>query len=316
MTRHLDDDPYGDVIWGILTGYEAADALHIARRKEPLIVRRGVGGCGSLNLGAFDEGIKFNEGVKGGRWIKRNGGEEKKEDFPADSTKGLVDGFNEFKPDLFMTSGHATTRDWQIGYNYKDGQFRCEHGQLFGLDTKGNRYDINSPNPKVFLPVGNCLIGHIPTRDCMALALMHTGGVYQMFGYTAVTFHGCMGWGTGNVFIGQRDRYTLAQAFYANNQALVHRLETEFPDIARINFERYDNSAPGWLAQKHGLKSKDEVGFLWDRDCVAFYGDPAWEVRFRPTNPAWSVELTGPAANRQAERAKGSPTPGGRPEAS
>ena len=33
MTRALDADPYTDVLWGILTGYEAADALRIARLK-------------------------------------------------------------------------------------------------------------------------------------------------------------------------------------------------------------------------------------------------------------------------------------------
>ena len=30
-TRALDDDPYGDVIWGIITGYDAADALRTTR---------------------------------------------------------------------------------------------------------------------------------------------------------------------------------------------------------------------------------------------------------------------------------------------
>ena len=44
MTRRLDDDPYTDVVWGILTGYKADDALRIASLKEPLVVRRDRGG--------------------------------------------------------------------------------------------------------------------------------------------------------------------------------------------------------------------------------------------------------------------------------
>ena len=36
LTRRLDDDPYGDAIWGILTGYDEACALRIARHAEPL----------------------------------------------------------------------------------------------------------------------------------------------------------------------------------------------------------------------------------------------------------------------------------------
>ncbi|MBC8218705.1 MAG: hypothetical protein H8E73_09595, partial [Planctomycetes bacterium] len=40
LTRKLDSDPYGDIIWGIVTGYDADDALRIARHKEPLSARR------------------------------------------------------------------------------------------------------------------------------------------------------------------------------------------------------------------------------------------------------------------------------------
>jgi zinc protease len=40
LTRKLDTDPYPDVIWGIITGYDAGDALRIARHKPPLVARR------------------------------------------------------------------------------------------------------------------------------------------------------------------------------------------------------------------------------------------------------------------------------------
>ncbi|MCX6997734.1 MAG: hypothetical protein NTV49_11755 [Kiritimatiellaeota bacterium] len=42
LTRALDDDPYTDVLWGILTGYDATDALRIAKYDRPLHLRRGV----------------------------------------------------------------------------------------------------------------------------------------------------------------------------------------------------------------------------------------------------------------------------------
>lgn len=38
MTRALDEDPYTDVFWGILTGYDASDALRIARHDQPLVI--------------------------------------------------------------------------------------------------------------------------------------------------------------------------------------------------------------------------------------------------------------------------------------
>lgn len=39
LTRSLDDDPYADVLWGILTGFDATNALAIAETSAPLVVR-------------------------------------------------------------------------------------------------------------------------------------------------------------------------------------------------------------------------------------------------------------------------------------
>jgi hypothetical protein len=64
--------------------------------------------------------------------------------------------------------GHASEREWNIGYAYTNGKFQCMEGKIFGLDTKGNRYFVDSPNPKVYMPIGNCLMGHIDGPDCMA----------------------------------------------------------------------------------------------------------------------------------------------------
>ncbi|HUT34646.1 MAG TPA: hypothetical protein VNE39_14250 [Planctomycetota bacterium] len=295
MTRALDTDPYTDVLWGILTGYDAADALRIVQHKERLTVRRAAAGT-AIDLGVFDEGRWFSEGEKGAMWEKLAGGTPERKKCPDDSTAALVETLNAFKPDLFLTSGHATPRDWQIGYSYKNGQFRCKDGQLFGLDLQGKAHPIQSPNPKVYLPVGNCLMGLIPDRNCMALAFLHTGGVHQMIGYVVSTWHGYGGWGVRDLFIGQPGRYTLSEAFYANSQALVHQLESRFPKTARVNFDRFDIETDrrllGRLAAQHGLRDRDEMGLLWDRDTVAFYGDPAWEARLAPRPLAWDQKLT------------------------
>ena len=44
LTRRFDDDPYTDCFWGILTGYDAANALRIARQTESLTIRRVASG--------------------------------------------------------------------------------------------------------------------------------------------------------------------------------------------------------------------------------------------------------------------------------
>ena len=295
LTRALDADPYTDVFWGILTGYDAADALRIAAYEKPLLITRGAAGT-SLDLDAFEQGMWFSEGERGAMFVKRPGaaGKQKCDD---DATGQIVDMLNGFRPQLFLTSGHATTRDWQIGYSFRGGQLRCRDGQLYGLSLDRRELPVDSPEPKVYMPCGNCLIGGIPDRQCMALAWMHSGGVYQMFGYTVSTFFGYAGWGIRDYFIGQAGRYTLAEAFVANDLALVHELQTRFPGTAGANIDRFDlerdPTLVNRLAQEHGLKERDELGLLWDRDTVAFYGDPAWEARLAPRrNPAWRQSLT------------------------
>ncbi|MBM4032836.1 MAG: hypothetical protein FJ291_13760 [Planctomycetes bacterium] len=117
-----------------------------------------------------------------------------------------------------------------------------------------------------------------------------------MIGYVVSTWHGYGGWGVRDLFVGQPGRYTLAEAFYANTQALVHQIETRFPKTARVNFDRFDLEADprllGRLAARHGLRDRDELGLLWDRDTVAFYGDPAWEARLAPRPLAWDQRLS------------------------
>lgn len=69
-------------------------------------------------------------------------------------------------------------------------RFRRKDGQLFGLDTQGVRFPVSSSNSKDYLPVGDCLIGHIDGPDCMALVYMNSAGVKQMIGYTMSSWYG------------------------------------------------------------------------------------------------------------------------------
>ena len=124
-----------------------------------------------------------------------------------------------------------------IGYTYKNGQFRCKDGVLEGTDLEHRDFPIDSPNPKVYLPLGNCLMGHIIGRNSMACAYMHSAGVYQMTGYVVSTWYGYGSGGIKQYFIEQPGRFSLAQSFFANNQALVHQLETRFPATARTNLD-------------------------------------------------------------------------------
>lgn len=267
LTRQFDDDPYADTFWGILTGYDSSNALRIASRRDPLVIRRTLSGT-PIPLDRCEEGIWYSELEAGVVGRKTKDREPVRETAEADSTAAIVAGLNDYNADLFITSGHATERDWQIGYRYRGGQFRCAAGQLYGLDTKKQRHPISSDHVRVYLPIGNCLMGHVDGRDAMALAFMNSAGVTQMAGYTVPTWYGYAGWGLLDYFLEQPGRYTLTEAFFANHHALIHRL-----------------SEPG-------LSAQDRKGLEYDRDTVAFYGDPAWSARMADGPRSWEQKLS------------------------
>jgi len=288
LTRRLDDDPYTDTTWGILTGFDAANALAIAEHREPLTVRKVASGT-ELAMEMVSEGKWYCELVKGRRVEKKVSGEAMVSTGEADSTKALVDSLNVYAADLFVTSGHATERDWQIGYRYRNGYFKSAAGRMWGEDISGRKHPIASSNPKVYLPIGNCLMGHIDGPDAMALAWMNSAGVKQMIGYTVPTWYGYAGWGCLDYFVEQPGRYTFAEAFFANQHALIHRLTTCFPETAGDKLDANDRPTrrpiASEAAKQAGLTAQDGFGLLYDRDTVAFYGDPAWVARMATPKP-------------------------------
>ncbi|MCP5518813.1 MAG: hypothetical protein H7A45_16340 [Verrucomicrobiales bacterium] len=294
LTRQLDDDPYADCFWGILTGYNAANALAIAQESAPLTVRKVAGGT-EVALEMCEEGQWFCE-LKPHRWVKKEAGAPPKElAGPADTTAALVGTLNDYRADLFVTSGHATERDWQIGFAYRNGRFRHQDGRLVGVAGNGERFPVDSPNPKVYLPIGNCLMGHIDRPDCMATSWMNSAGVRQMIGYTVPTWYGYPGWGMLDYYLEQPGQYTFAEAFLATEHALIHRLGSFFPDL--VDAEIAPGGRPpgriavGAAAQAAGLRAQDGFGLLHDRDVVAFYGDPAWVATMADGPRAFDLEL-------------------------
>lgn len=295
ITRQFDDDPYADTLWGILTGYDAANALRIAQHKKPLTVRKVASGT-EVALDMCSEGVWYDELVQH-KTVRRNAeGEIKQSRGPADTTHALAETLTRDAADLFVTSGHATERDWQIGFRYRNGQFRSEAGHMFGVTTSGERFGIHSENPKVYLPIGNCLMGHVDGPDAMALAWMNDVGVHQMIGYTVLTWYGYSGWGVLDYFVEQPGRYTLTEAFHANQHALIHRLDTYYDGLVSTDVtpggRNIPARAPNDTGKTLGLTAFDSRGLLWDRDTVAFYGDPAWQTRMLPMDKAYDQKLT------------------------
>jgi zinc protease len=291
--RKLGDDPYADCFWGILTGYDADAALRIARHQDPLVIHKAAAGT-EIALDMCDQGIWYCELDPTRAQKKEPGSAPGALQRTADSTEALAGLLTDYHADLFITSGHASERDWMIGYRYRNGYFRCENGVVYGLNTKQEKFPIHSDNPKVYLPVGNCLMGHVNGRDCMALAYMNSAGVNQMTGYTVESWYGYAGWGMLDYFVEQPGRYTCAEAFAASEAALIHRLATYFPELLNVE-DGVDYRGPVTVsdaAKAAGLTEQDGRGLLYDRDVFAFYGDPAWSAKMADHPTAWDQTLS------------------------
>ena len=55
MTRRLDEDPYTDLFWGVLTGRDADNALAIAKTSDPLVIRNSLA-CTEIALDRCEKG--------------------------------------------------------------------------------------------------------------------------------------------------------------------------------------------------------------------------------------------------------------------
>ena len=290
MIRTLDADPWPDVQWGVVTGSDWSSAMRQVVTREPLVVRRAAGGTG-IPLERFDEGVWWDEGVAGRSVRKNLDGTivESVEDADA-NMPGIVASLNEFKPDLFISSGRATQDDWRVGYTFKGGAFKSRDGVLTGVAPDRSEHPVASPNPKVWLAAGNCLLGHLKDDDSMALAILDSAGATQFLGYTGVTWHGRAGWGTMDWFLSDPGRWTVAEAFHLNQIQLIAELMAIDPRLPGLElevqaghaFEPRDDEGFRATFLEHGPSFEDEetferaVGHLWDRDVMCLYGDPAW----------------------------------------
>src|SRR5262249_21226394 len=117
--RTLDDDPYVDAIWGILTGFDEEHALELAK-SEPVVIRRAF----TKTLGAWlnwvPEGDYVTEWTRdrGELGVKKTG-----EDFAvkpggppstADAAGYAHKPLSDEKFDLIMGSGHGGHHNWML----------------------------------------------------------------------------------------------------------------------------------------------------------------------------------------------------------
>jgi len=310
LLRRIDDDSYGDALWGIITGYDAADALRLARTPKAREIGRIATSEGTPEvLNDWDGGFSSDEANKDNFWFKEGSAPVKWRSTGGNPARALAEAFNTSAVDYFLTSGHATQHDWQIVYNRNEGSLRHDaEANLFFMNPLGEMYPVKSSSPKIYLPAGNCLIGDIDQRACMVTSWIHSGGVEQFCGYTCVTFFGFMGWGVRSQL--EEARCAFSEAYYLQNQLLLWALSRKKDGQLATLSLAVDNFGGGRRvnafidAHKKDLcrvedgrevLDNEALGLLWDRDVVAFYGDPAERVTYPESRRTFRVTVKGEA---------------------
>ncbi len=299
LTRELDEDPYTDTFWGVITGYDA-DAAQKVAAAAPISIERALD-CSGCDITVFNKAWRYSEDHRGTMktWDASQPDAKVQESAcDTDNTVGVLERLQKDNIQFLATSGHATQHDWQMGYCGPNMTMVHRDGKLYSVNTKHQAYPAHSDEPKVYFANGNCLIGDIDHRDCMALSWMRDGGVRQMMGYTVTTWFGAQGWGTLGLFGDASGMTTAAEAFHFTNASIVETLEKavqktgatdirqcRIRKIAKVNrpMTRKMLAWYGTLPGDRQLAERDYfqqiIGNLHDRDTVCFYGDPALDAR-------------------------------------
>jgi hypothetical protein len=273
--RTLDDDPYVDAIWGILTGYDADHALEIAGA-EPVVIRRAF----TKTLGSWLNWVPEGDYVT--EWTRDRGelGSKKPgEDFAlkpggpttdADDVRYVHKLLSEDKFDLIIGSGHGNHHNWMLMYPRGSGYLTAKAGKLT-MTAPGVELPLAASRPKVYWAVGNCLTGLVnggkrSFKDSYALAWMRSGA-RQYVGAVQSTWYE-LNWNMADWFLKQEGRWTFAESLFLLRQ-----------------WSHY-------LLAENVVTGRDRQGTEFTDGIFVLYGDPAFDARVEKTRePALAETL-------------------------
>lgn len=299
MCREVDDDIYGDFMWGVITGYDAAAAMRMVDNStEPLLVKDAVATIMELNSAKWFDNYAWVDDHTRGLWGYKNG---RNGEIVTDTVakEQVLDKFRElyeaYDPDLIVTAAHATQQNLEMPYSL--GHIKPRNGKLYtqNIFTGEERDIVESGKRRVYTAVGNCLIGDMNnTNESMAAAWMNGSNVATMIGYVVTTWHGRSGWGALKYWVTNPERYTLADAVYINQQDFLHQQNEWYPDLINERYEYCDKfmeeltTAANRLSEVLGREVDmnnaadwDMMGFWHDRDVLVYYGDPMWKINLQ-----------------------------------
>jgi len=273
LSRRLDDDVYGDCMWGLISGYSAKDALRMAEASKPLIIKRALGTTNFDHM-RFEETMAITDWGPNNTNAKSGAGvQPTKTDHP-DSPQGMVGFFADFvtkkKPQFVVTSAHATQYNLEMPfgkgliasydnkfYSLTQQQIGGFAGLLQGALFKGTEAQLKDyldkvkapqvkcdSEPKVWLAAGNCLIGDANySKNSMVITAISSFGCNQFCGYVVPSWYGKGGWGVLGSMFSNSETTTLSEAYFLNNQSIVEETMRRFPKLMQVNFDFHEINA-------------------------------------------------------------------------
>ena len=91
---------------------------------------------------------------------------------------------------------------------------------------------------------------------------------------------------------------TLAQAWFLNNQYIIHDTLKNFPELMKVRLNdpemsaRFQNAVLASGAKLSEANIKDALGLPHDRDAVTLYGDPAWSATVDESHTTSPLKVT------------------------
>lgn len=316
LSRKVTPGIFAGFIWGMITGVDAEAALNLVKRStHPLMLRNGM---------VSQE--KFVE-LKDGNWDKFacvslghsgfKGGEQDTLTIERWKTNRQFEYFDrlyhESDPDLLLSESYAPVYQFGLPDNgsvrerieARNGQFhytaseaKFQGRRVVERDTLHKDVDW-SGGTKVYIACGSWGCDVDRPEVSTALAWMKSANVTAMVGYPRTQlWGGPAAWGGLKFWKTLPGRYTMAEAYFLNQQHMLYTLNKFSP---RLIEEAYDQN---WNASRDLSKIKESfkaltgkeipgtylLGCWQERDILAYFGDPKWDVRFRPEEASYTVK--------------------------
>lgn len=268
-TRKIDDDPYGDCIWGIITGYCAEDALRIAQGQGVLELSRLLAIACPDNQ-RFEHSYCMSE-QEGLPITERSGDAASTTTFDVSTPEGreaLQDGIqmrfsyqlSTQNPQLLITATQSSPFNLEMplckglvfSSDKKLHSVGCQHliafasarqpamqGKTRALQSlvEAMHFPTITPdrNERVWLALGPGQAGNAAgSRQSLAVTAISAYGCHQFVGSTLPSWYGEAAAAVCHFFLNHTDDTTLAQAVFLSNQLLIAKTLAVDPQLMKV----------------------------------------------------------------------------------